>query len=312
MALGYSMPEFADGIPLSALELNKLSAAQRYIQGLQLMNYARFVIYRGAVVYMLHTHRYLHWRVSDADNMSLRLNGVRVLEGVHGNPMAGVIDLNTISGLTIGGVYALMWVDGDEETGTGVYFIEAPNSVLAVVYPNFVPAFANGSPVYAAQLNDLSANMQHLLNYHAAPSSGGFTRVNFALEDSSDEHKARKEYRVQKLYRYLYIYVNHRHGGSSDDNRTTRVYVNGQEIFNALAGNGRPNPLYYAFVFDLEGSDHAIYLASVTATVTSLTTPIANGSWYDIVVYGRVGSGSDVSDHITVELIGEIPEKAYL
>lgn len=315
MALGYSMPEFADGIPLSALELNKLSAAQRYIQGLQLFNYAQKVIYRDVPVYMLHTHRYLHWRVSNAVDLSLRLNGVRVVENVSGDA-SGVLDLNTVTGLAIGVVYSLMWIeDEDEETGTGVYFKESPNTTLTVAYPTTTPTFANGVPVIAADLNRLADNMQHLLNYHAAPPSGGFARSIFNLEKvASDEHAANKEYQVQKLYRYLYVYIYHTYSGSSGENRTTRVYVNGEQVFNAEAGSGRPNPLYYAFAFDLEGSDHTIYLQpnAVTPTVTSLTTPIIDQAWYGITVRGRVGSGSDVADQVYINLIGEMPEKAYL
>lgn len=311
------MPEFADGIPLSALELNKLSAAQRYIQGLQLLNYAQKVIYRNVPVYVLHTHRYLHWRVSSAIDLDLRLNGVRVIEGVIGNA-SGVLDLNTVAGLTIGAVYSLVWVEGGEEeneTGTGVYFKESPNTTLAVVYPNTTPTFANGAPVMAADLNKLAGNMQHLLDYHAAPPSGGFARSIFNLEKvASDEHAANKEYWMQKLYRYLYVYIYHTYSGSSGENRTTRVYVNGEQVFNAEAGSGRPNPLYYAFAFDLQGSDHTIYLqpSAVTPTITSLTTPITDQAWYTITVRGRVGSGSDVQDQVYVNLLGEMPEKAYL
>lgn len=314
MALGYAMPEFADGIPLSAMELNKISTGQRYVQGLQLMNYAQKVIYREVPVYIMRTHRYLHWRVNDATNMTLRLNGAVVVTGAYGAE-SGVIDLNTISNLPVGGVYSLFWREEEEETGTGMYFKESPNATLTVVYPNVTPTFSNGSPVMAASLNYLAGNMQHLLDYHAAPPSGGFARSIFNLEKvASDEHAATKEYAIQKMYRYLYVYIYHRYGGSSDDNRLTRVYVNGEIVFEAGAGSGRPNPLYYAFVFDLEGSDHVVYQqpSGVTPTVTSLTTPISALSWYVIGVRGRVGSGSDVADQVYINLLGEIPEKAYI
>jgi hypothetical protein len=308
------MPEFADGIPLSALELNKISAGQRYIQGLQLFNYAQKVIYREVPVYMMRTHRYLHWRVSDATNMTLRINSVVALTGVSGDA-SGVLDLNIVSNLPVGSVYSLFWREEEEETGTGVYFKESPNTTLTVAYPYTTPTFANGSTVPAAKLNALAGNMQHLLDYHAAPPSGGFARSIFNLEKvASDEHAANKEYWMQKLYRYLYVYIYHTYSGSSGKNRTTRVYVNGKQVFNAEAGSGRPNPLYYAFAFDLQGSDHTIYLqpSAVTPTITSLTTPITDQAWYTITVRGRVGSGSDVQDQVYVNLLGEMPEKAYL
>ena len=314
MALGYAMPEFADGIPLSALELNKISAGQRYIQGLQLFNYAQKVIYREVPVYMMRTHRYLHWRVNDATNMTLRINSVVALTGVSGDA-SGVLDLNTVSNLPIGSVYSLFWREEEEETGTGVYFKESPNTTLTVAYPYTTPTFANGSTVPAAKLNALAGNMQHLLDYHAAPPSGGFSRSIFNLEKvASDEHAAQKEYACQKMYRYLYVYIQHTYSGSSEDGRTTAVRVNGEEIFTALAGSGRPNPVSYTFVFDLEGSDHVIYEtpSSITPTITSLVTPISAAAWYTITARGRVGSGSDVADQVYINLLGEMPEKAYL
>lgn len=311
------MPEFADGIPLSALELNKLSTGQRYIQELQLPNYAQKIIYRNVTVYVLHVHRYLHWRVSGAVDLDLRLNSVRVIEGVSGEA-SGVLDLDTISGLTVGVPYSLIWVDGGEEeveTGVGVYFKESPNTTLTVAYPYALPTFANGSPVPAISLNRLAGNMQHLVDFHAAPPSGGFARSIFDLEKTgSEEHSAQKEHWVQKTYRYLYVYMYHTYSGSAGESRITRVYINNAQIFSAEAGSGRPNPLHYAFVFDLQGSDHTIYLQpnAVTPAITSLASPITNFAWYTVSVRGRVGSGSDVQDQVYVNLICEMPGKAYL
>lgn len=308
MALGFAMPEFADGVPLSALELNKLSTAHRYIDGLQPFNYGSKEINLNDPRVILHRFRYLHWFVHGAVDASLRINNSTVATAI-GTGLSGVVDLNAVSGLVVGLPYTVAWIGN---AVTGIYLLEHQESGGGLTYPQAIPNFASTVP--ADKLNALAVNTQYLLDYRAGPIQAGFARCIYPFITGPSEATGRRRYWIRRMYRYLYVSWTHTQSGSSGFNRTDRIYLNGQSIYEATPSSSVPGDLGYTIAMDWNNTDHYVYEApaGVTSVVSLPGTMPAVGNWYQVEVYGRVGNNSDVADHQFATIVGEMPVRAYI
>lgn len=161
------MPAFADGIKLSATDLNVMSNAQVFLNnGHYSLNFPFGYLKAEREVTVLHRYRYLQWVNKATTSAKLYINGINA-GAVGQSGTSGTVNLgNGYDGfssnpynLTLHRPYKIKWVDGDVDCKR---LYEHSSSSGNLSLPAGVPTFAG--IVSANALNNVAINCQYLVD----------------------------------------------------------------------------------------------------------------------------------------------------
>lgn len=300
------LPVFQDGQPLSAKALNRIGAAQRYLNGryTQVRPALPYVNYTD-VMHIVHKHRYLHYYLYQFQGdptrvFRLEINGKGVLTlDIDHTTNYGVIDLNgnyldaTPINLPVGTKYKLQWVQVSgnvPDWWSGVWsreMYETDSSSATLSLPAASQTFAGGQSAITGKLNAISQNTTYLL------SEGGLGHVHgFPLKEDGIQPNGTTSfwYRMRHAHRYLNVYASLITGS---DNATLDFWinVNGSTLYTDHQVKNGFASFYYKQFVDLNA------------------TGLNAGDWYTIEVKAYKSSWDSVL--FSVYFVGETPDNNY-
>lgn len=280
-----TLPNFVSGSPLSAADLNRISACQTWLKSGRGINpvFLRAVYnddgsatWNPEYRYIRHRHNYIHWNTPASVTSRIwvqRADGATSNWSVSG--AAGVVNISSAN-IPIDSVYKIWWGDneGDPTPQFTNVFAEVRDSSFAINYPATVNAFSGVSS--AQELNDLVANTEYLLDVFNVPIPGLHQ-----MQVGFNQHK----YSIYTTYhtcRYLFlrakIYIN----GDGENQGEFALRVNGAKVYGDVVTDGE---VTYAMCLDLEGGgDHVIY--SGEANPITMGTLPSLGQLYTIQIDG--------------------------
>ena len=300
------LPTFRDGQPLSAKALNRIGAAQRYLNGRysQVRPAVPYVNYTEAI-HIVHKHRYLHYDLYQFQADPTRVfrleidgKGVLTLDIDHASGH-GVIDLNgnyldaTPINLPVGTKYKLQWVQVSGNAPSwwsGVYSretYESDNSSAMLTLPYASQTFADGQSAITEKLNAISQNTTYLLT------DGGLGHVHgFPLREGGIQASGTTSfwYRMRHTHRYLNVYASLVTGYDSSA-LDFWINVNGSTLFTDHQEETGFASFYYKQFVDLN------------------TTGLSAGDGYTIEIKAYKSSWDSVL--FSVYFVGETPDDDY-
>lgn len=297
------MPVFADGIHLTATDLNRLTTGQQYAANKLPLNYGRRGFVKEADYWIFHQHRYLHYLLSTpGDEGEIWINDV-LRQTVHG-VSSGTLDLQSY-GLPLNQAYKVRWKG---VTVNGIFMQEHPHSLIAVALPYAIPTFGPYATVTADQLNRVARNTEYYISKFSTPMLSGFRGTrNEQLLPASDHFQGIWSFWVPHVYRYVYAAARCWVGGANTGVRDFHVYANGSLAYEDTF----QSESYFAVSLDWQNTNHTIYQGGTGHPIAMPAQPTLGG-WYQITVRVTANVTSDINDAVTLYMVAETPTAMFI
>ena len=313
-----SLPNFKDGIMLSASDLNRISANQVFLN--EAVNALNFPFQRirdiGDNRTMIHRYRYLHWNTAATTAAHLIIHGVDV-GAVAASATSGRIDLGNGFGyqganpynLNVNRVYTIRWNAADVECKQ-LYEHTDVNSAITLSYN--IPSFSSGQVLTADQLNRLSADTRYLYDYaHNVPTSGFLGRTYFLADKGANRGYWANLYWVfRKRHRYLHFSGTFNPNGSSGSHYGFELHLNGVEVYTDGAEYNEVTN--YDFVLDMESAAGNINFRATSGSFRIQPSNPTLGSLYEVKVEIDTNDPYNPNGKIAIHHVIESPTNERL
>ena len=292
MATPPGLPVFADGINLSASDLNRISETQQFLADAAATLNFGFEMIKDATENrsVFHRFRYLHWQVMATVQGNFILNG-HDLGKIAANSTSGVIDLghgygyngSNPYGLSLNRPYQIRFTSDVDCNLVFEHYTLGSSLSLPYGAPSF------GGTLTADQLNRVALDTKHILEYGYYVGVGGFVGRTYSLVDQGANRGfgRTRRWTFRRRNRYLHFRGSYNPNGSSGYHYGFEMYLNGERFY--VDGAEYNQVSYYDFILDMVSPGNSInFGVAVGSFQGTPPTPSVGSTYYvELVLDGN-------------------------
>ena len=310
MATLPQMPRWADGVTVSAADLNRMSETEQFLADAAATLNFPFETMMDAqeIRNVFHRFRYLHYECAAPVDGQFILSGNDLGQIAKTNRI-GVLDLGhgygyngpNPYGLTLNRPYNVRFTSDVECRLLFEHY--STGDTIALPYPP--PSFASGAVLTANNLNRVASDLTHILQNGYYVGISGFTGRTYSLVDRGANRgfgRARR-WTFRRRGRYLHFRAVFSPHGTTDYHYGFEMYLNGTRFYTDGAEYNLGS--HYDFVVDLENMNNSVNYGVGVGSFNGVPPTPALGEIYYVDMSIEANEPYNPNSVVTTQLLVE-------